>query len=108
MPDNNGTRYCWDLQRNVDAYIEGLNENIKLCWSYGDILDKQNAHRLADLCVHTVSIFRDALFVSEIVLDMVHRGSKNWPETSTHYDYHITGVDVALGRNWDARLYALL
>jgi len=71
-------------------------------------LDKPNAHRLIELSVHTLPIFDHALNVSEMVMEMAHRIFKEWLEKNTHHDSHISAVELALSRDWSARLYSLI
>lgn len=69
MHDNDIDPYCRDLQRNLQIYVEALNEYIKLGARHRDVLDKPNGHRLVKLCVHTVPIFVHALSVSDLYLE---------------------------------------
>lgn len=57
MHDKIGARYFPNLQRNVRVYVEALSEYIKLGGRHGDMLDKPDAQRLVELCVHTIPVF---------------------------------------------------
>lgn len=43
-----------------------------------------------------------------MLLESVHQVSKDWLETNTHSDAHITAVNNALGRDWIFRISSLL
>lgn len=59
--DSNGP-FCQNLHRSVRIYIKAFNEYIKLGWRRGEGLDKPNAQRLVELCLHTVPIFWSSPF----------------------------------------------
>lgn len=80
------------LTENVDRQIEALNEYNTLDWRHMNVLDKLNAPKLAELCVNTVPIIGHALFISDLVLEMVHRVFEKWLEASKHHDSHISAV----------------
>lgn len=80
-------------------YIEAPNEYTKLGRCQRAVLDKSNAHRLVELGVHTVTIFGRTLFVSELVLEMAYSEFNKWPEINGHHNFHISAVDIALGRD---------
>ena len=105
--NDNGERYQQTNMQRLTTYINAMNSYIAKVGRHGHELDKPNAHRLIELCVHTVPIFGHTLLVSELVLEMFHRGFKKWLETNPNHDAHVTAVEVALGRDWGARLYAL-
>lgn len=71
------------------------------------MLDKPNAHRATELCVHTIPIFGYARNCSEMVLKSVYRSFKDWPETNTHPDAHLSSVELAFARDWQGRIYSL-
>jgi len=52
-------------------------------------------------------MFQHALNVSELVLEMVHRVFKEWLQSNPNHDAHLSAVDIALARDWSARLYSL-
>lgn len=72
-----------------------------------DELDRLNVYGLIELYVHTVTTFGHAFLVSDLALNMDHRGVKKWLDTNIHHDSHISAIDTALRRDWSASLYAL-
>ena len=104
---NNGEQYKRDLFMASRFHLSSVNDYIKHGGRLGKVLDKPNAHRLVELCVHTIPLYGHALFVSELVLEMVHRDFKKWIEKKTNHNSHITAVELSLRRDWGDRLYAL-
>lgn len=89
---NNGTTCSQDLHGNWRVYIEPLYECIKLIGHHEYVVDKPNAHKLIELCVHTFTIFGHARSVSETVSKMIHNGLEKWLEINTRHNSHIFAI----------------
>ena len=100
-------RYHADIHKRICKYIDSVKTYYTSGGRHKEELDKPNAHRLIELSVHTISIFKHALNVSELVLEMAHRTAKEWLERNTHADSHKTAVELAIARDWSARLLAM-
>ena len=73
----------------------------------GKVLDKPNAHRALELCVHTITSFGHARNCSEMILEMTHRRFKNWLEVNPHPCAHMSGVERAIASDWQSRVSTL-
>ena len=100
-------RYHADIHKSICKYIDSVKTYYTSGGRLKEELDKPNAHRLIELSEHTISIFKHALNVSELVLEMAHRVAKEWLERNTHADSHVTAVELAIARDWSARLLAM-
>jgi len=100
-------QYFSDIQSSCEEYLKSIMEYHKKGGRLSYLLDKPNSHRLLELAVQTIPMFKHALIVSELVLEMVHRVFKNWLETNPNPDAHISGVEIALARDWSSRLLVL-
>jgi len=100
-------RYESDLSVAGRNYVQAAANVCSSLGQKGAVLDKPNAHRSLELCVHTIPNYGHARNCSEMVLEMMHRTFKQWLETNTNADAHITAVERALARDWLGRLYSL-
>ncbi len=101
-------RYYGDIQKSCENYLESIKIYYLKGGRLASILDKPNAHRLLELAMHTIPMFKHGRNVSELVLEMVHRVFKEWLQNNPNHDAHISAVEIALARDWSARLYALV
>lgn len=100
-------QYHSDIHNLICKYIASVKSYYSSGGRQKEHLDKPNAHRLIELSVHTIPIFKHALNVSELVLEMAHRISKEWLEHNTSSDSQITAVELAQARDWSTRLLSL-
>ena len=70
----------------------------------GKFLNKPNAHRAIEVCVHTITNFGRALQCSEMVLEMVHNKFKAWLEANEHPSSHLTGMERVLFSDCQGRV----
>ena len=74
----------------------------------GATLNKPNFHRAIELFVNTINAFGHARHCSEMVLELAHRSFKYWLEINTHPDSHVTGMERAIYKDWQARVASLV
>ena len=86
------------------SYVDKLKHLHANNGNVGSILDKPNAHRLLELCVHTIPLFGHARHVTELVMENTHKEFKGWLEKNSHPDSHLSGVDRLLRRDWLSRV----
>ena len=99
--------YHGDLLKLASNYIDEAGSYILNGGRHGHLLDKPNAHRLLELCAHTLPVYQHAANISESVLESVHQNFKGWMEKNSNHDAHITAVQMALTKDWGSCLYAL-
>jgi len=104
---NEQHRYESNLAVAGRKYLQAAADVCSELGQKGAVLDKPNAHRALELCFHTIPNYGHARNCSEMVLEMMHRTFKQWLETNTNADAHITAVERALTRDWLGRIYSL-
>lgn len=87
-----------ETYRGTGLYTLRLPKKFKLGGGGRDVLDKPYAHRLVDLCVHTVPILSHVLLVSGVELEMVQRFVRKRLGSNRNHSSQISVVDTALKR----------
>jgi len=101
------SKYHGDLMALASKYVDAIGNYIANGGRHGGLLDKPNAHRLLELCAHSIPIFKHASNISELVLESIHQNFKGWLERNSHPNSHITALENAIAKYWSTRLYAL-
>ena len=101
------SKYHGDLMALASKYVDAIGSYISNGGRHGGLLDKPNAHRLLELCAHSIPIFQHASNISELVLESIHQNFMGWLERNSNANAHITAFENAIAKDWSTRLYAL-
>lgn len=92
---------------STELHLKNKHVHHKRLSSHSTVLENPNTHRLIELYVHAIPLFSHISLVFELILETVHRCFKNWQQKNISHHSHIIVVDIALERDWCARLYTL-
>lgn len=98
--------YHGELLLRAMRYFDGVKQSVRDSYRFASVLEKPNTHRLIELCMHTVLIYRHLSNESEKVFESIHRKFKKCLEKNVDHNSHIAVDDMALDRDWETLLFA--
>ncbi len=102
-----GTKRLNDLLESVEQFelkVQRLHETDPIRAS---ILDKPNLHRLRELVVHTIPLFRNLKHIQELILEKGHQSAKKAIRMSNQKNSQLQAMNDALIEDLLNRLYSV-
>lgn len=104
MTQENGSSFYHNLQCLAVDYIKSVDAFNHQNRLKAKELDKPNLHRLLELYVHTIPLYRHARNIGEMVFENFHQCLKRSLRRNTHHDKHISAVENVILADWLGRM----